>query len=154
MANQIQTPARTIGAAEVASNSLAVAYGDLVTVNSSGFVVKAGTTGRIEGFSMETKTFPSDNQTVGKDKLQYVRFADDTQVRLTVSNGTITSADNKNKFYNLASNGTVDAATETAVAEYVVTSDAGAAVDAVVKMQLRLVKQLSTTEGLFVVVNK
>jgi len=103
---------------------------------------------------METKTFASDNQTVGKVKLQYVRVSDDTQLRLTVSNGTITSADNKNKFYNLASNGTVDAATETGTAEYVVTSDAGAAVDAVVKMQLRLVKQLSTTEGLFVVVNK
>jgi hypothetical protein len=42
---------------------------------------------------METKTFASDNQTVGKVKLQYVRVSDDTQLRLTVSNGTITSAD-------------------------------------------------------------
>lgn len=150
----IQTPGRTIGAADIASNSLSVVYGDLVTVNTSGFVTKAGTTGRIEGVSMETRTFPSDNQTVGKTKLQYVRVSDDTQLRLTVSNGTISAADNKNKFFNLAANGTVDAATKTATAEYVNTSDAGVAVDAVVKMQLRLVKQLSTTEGLFVVVNK
>jgi len=41
------SPARFQGGNEIASNSLVIAYGDLVS-KSSGFLVKAGTTGEIE----------------------------------------------------------------------------------------------------------
>lgn len=145
MAEIVKT-GRQISVDEVASNSLAITSGDLVSL-SGGFVIKATTSGKVVGISKTTKTFAADNQTVAKAKVVFVPGSEGVVVKLT-ADATITQAD-VGKFYNLNANQTVDVATVQTVASYVNTSDAGAAVDAVINMQLELVKFIDATTGEF-----
>ena len=59
----------------IASNSVAIANGDMLSL-ASGFVVKAtASTGRVVGIANGTKTYTSDNQTVAKAKVNYLRLS-------------------------------------------------------------------------------
>jgi hypothetical protein len=136
----------------IGTNSATVAVGDLVSV-TSGFAVKATTTGAIVGSALAAKTFTSDNQTVAKATLPFRVFNNGTLIQLTASAASLANAD-IGSFFNLTSGQLVDYATKSATAQIVNTSDAGSATDAVVTKQLKLEKIDSTTVGWFSVVTK
>lgn len=140
---------REISEAKIATNSLSIVSGDFVSL-SSGFVIKATTSGKIEGISKTENTFDSDNQTVAQEKVVYV-FADEELRVEATADATITVAD-VGSYFNINADGTVDVATKSATWEYVNTSDAGAAVDTVIKMQLRLEDVLTSTLWIFSIV--
>lgn len=123
---------------DIAANSQTILSGDLLTVASSGYPRKAGATGAIIGIANNSVTSASDNETVAKLKVEYTLKNGIQYFDFPISGGTITVAD-QGKFYNLLSNGTaVDGATESTVESYVNTSDAGAAIDPVIKYQVKL----------------
>lgn len=69
----------------VASNSLSVVGGDLLSRNASGFIVKstvAATTPKIIGIATGEKTFASDNQTVDKKVIDFPVVNDEMRVEL------------------------------------------------------------------------
>ena len=126
-------------AANIAANSAAIANGDLVA-NSWGFVIKAiNTTVRpLLGVANGSITVASDNQTVGKLKVNYSRVEPyDTRFE-AVTSATIVQAD-VGKYYALTAAGIVDVATGNAAIQ------AGSVV--------RLEQVLSTLNGVFVVVS-
>ncbi len=122
-------PGELNGGEDIAENSLSVSFGDLLALKS-GFLDVAAAGDKIEGISVETKTFDADNQTVKKAKLQYVRLSDDTEFKMTVAGGTIAQA-NVGATYDVTG-WNVDATT------------VGTGT------QLRLRKVLTTTSGIFV----
>lgn len=146
---------------EIGGNSVSVSNGNFVSL-SGGYIIKAvDTSGRIEGIANETATMASDNQTVAKAKICYTVAQPTTEFEITISGGTVTQAD-VGKFYNLTSGGTaIDGTTESATGSYVNTSESltgnaesiGSATDAVLKLQFKLVKFLSATNGIFVANN-
>lgn len=103
------SPVKSAGWQKIAKNSLSVSFGDPVAVKS-GFLDKAVAWDTIIGYSTETKTFASDNQTVAKAQLQYVAISDEFIAEYTVANGTIAQANVWAK-YNLNASSNVDWAT-------------------------------------------
>lgn len=122
---------------EIASNSLSIANGDLLTL-ASGFVAKAvAASPVIVGVANGTATYAADNQTVAKKQVNYLRLIPrETIVELPLSAATLTQAD-VGKFYTLNASQQVDLTT-------------GAAVKGVLPLQL--VKFVSSSRGQFVAV--
>jgi len=112
---KIINPTYFIGGQEIAENSLDVDYGDLVAIKDWA-VTKAIPGDRIEWVSVETKTFDSDNQTVKGEKLEYVAMGDFSRIEATVSGWTIAQA-NLGSIYDIKTDGTVNGATITPVAQ-------------------------------------
>ena len=135
----------------IATNSLAVSNGDLLAL-ASGFVAKAtASTGRLIGCANGTKTYASDNQTVAKDVVNFLKFVPgETIIELTTT-ASIAAAD-VGKFFNLTGSQTVDHSTGRTFQTSVNTSDAGAAADAATIYPLQLVEYISATKGRFMVV--
>jgi regulator of RNase E activity RraA len=95
---------------EIASNSLSVANGDLLTL-ASGFVAKAvAASPMIIGVANGTKTYASDNQTVAKSKVNYLSVIPRETVLEIETSADVTQA-NVGKFYTLTAAQKVDAAT-------------------------------------------
>lgn len=70
---------------KIASNSLSVVGGDLVSINAAWFVVKStvpATTPVIEGVVVGEKVFKSTNQTTEKETLDYVVKNSEVRVEL------------------------------------------------------------------------
>lgn len=122
---------------EIATNSLAVANGDMLTL-ASGFVAKAvAASPVIIGIANGTKTYASDNQTVAKAKVNYLRVIPRKTILELETSADVTQA-NVGKFYTLTAAQKVDAAT-------------GAAVKGVLPLQL--IEYIgSTTKARFVAV--
>lgn len=131
----------------VATNSLSLVWRHFVSKTGE-VVSKATSSSVIAGVSYTQDTFASDNETVAKAKVEFEPSTTPNTYRVTITGGTITVADEE-KFYNLSNSETVNGATESTTGVYVNTSDAGAATDPVVKMQVQLVKFISATEGIF-----
>jgi len=95
---------------EIATNSLAVSNGDMLTL-TSGFVAKAvAASTQIIGIANGTKTFASDNQTVAKAKVNYLRVLPRETILELETSADVTQA-NVGKFYTLTAAQKVDAAT-------------------------------------------
>ena len=135
----------------IGANSLA-----LTEVN---FVAKAGSvvalataSDRIVWVNDTLKTYTADNETVAFAPVNFTPKEVNALYTVTITGGTVTVADEW-KFYNLSTSILVDGATESTVASYVKTDDAGVAVDAVVYLQLELIEFISATEWVFKIVN-
>lgn len=115
-------------------------------------VDKAWASDRIVWVNYTEKLFASNNETAWKDIVQFEPKKTDIIYQVTIAGWTIT-VDDESKFYNLSNSNTVDWTTESLVPYFVNTSDAGAAVDTVVSMQLELIKYISATEGTFRIIN-
>ena len=135
--------------ARIAANSLDINIGDLVS-ETSGFMVKAGTTGEIKWISLSKYTFASNNQTVAKRKVTFVPKTTDLILEMT-ADASIAQAD-VGSYFNINADGTVDVATKSATKSIVNTSDTGAATDPVVTKQLELVRVISSTVWEFKIV--
>lgn len=122
---------------EIASNSLSVANGDMLTL-ASGYVAKAvAASPAIIGIANGTKTYAADNQTVAKEKVNYLRIIPRETILELETSADVTQA-NVGKFYTLTAAQKVDAAT-------------GAAAKGVLPLQL--VEYIgSTTKARFVAV--
>ena len=103
---KIVSPDRLSGSNEVAKNSLVATYGLPVNVEL-GVVNQAGVGEKIEWIAVETKTFASDNETVAKAKLEFVRLKDETEVEFAVTNGSLVPT-SVGTLFDLAADGTVD----------------------------------------------
>lgn len=137
----------------IGANSLTTVAGQFFLKRTGNIVDKAtAATDRIVGVNETCAAFASDNQTVAKNKVWYVPKEVPEVYEVAISGGTIT-ADDEGKFYNLSAADTVNGATETTVPFYVKTDDAGVAADAVISMQLELVRFISATKGEFRIVN-
>ena len=112
---KIINPTYFIGGNEIAENSLDVEYGDLVSY-SDWVITNSAPGDKIEGVSVETKTFDSDNETVKHAKLEYVAMGDFSTVEMTVADGTITQA-NIGDVFDIKADGTVNWAEITPVAQ-------------------------------------
>lgn len=135
---------------KVAANNADFDSGTPVSIGATGAVPStAGTT--IIGVSVSATIFASDNFTVAKANVIYVPATAGQLYNIAITGGTITIAD-QGKYYNLTATAIVDGATESAVASYVNTSDAGAAIDSVIKYQVRLERFISSTLGEFSIV--
>lgn len=98
---------------EIATNSLSVANGDMLAL-ASGFIAKAvAATPRIVGIANGTKTYASDNQTVAKAKVNYLRVIPGETILELETSADVTQA-NVGKFYTLTAAQKVDAATAAA----------------------------------------
>ena len=126
---KIISPDRFSGGEWIASNSLDATFGTLLTIKS-GYIDNAVAGDKIEWLSAETKVFEANNQTVKKEKLQYIRIKDETELEITVGTGTISQANVWAKF-DLGSDNTVNATAAT-------------------PSQLTLRKVISSTKGIFV----
>lgn len=118
---------KNISGAEIAKNSITIARGDLVTIKS-GFAQKAGPADQIVGISVQDKTYGTKNQTETLAKLNYIGLDEDMTFKLKAGAGSVTQANVGAKFGILA--------------------------DGTVKMdatgtQVKLVKVISSTEGVF-----
>ncbi len=114
-----------------------VAFTDKCMVNEAGdFLILATVGGNIDGIAKQEVTMASDNQTVAKREVLWEPIKPSTTVRMTVTGGTITSAD-VGKFFDLATASTVDGATESATTG-----------------QLKMTKFISATKCEFQIVNK
>lgn len=99
---------------EIATNSLSVANGDLLTL-TAGFIAKAvAASTQIIGVANGTKTYASDNQTVAKAKVNYLAVIPRETVLEIATSADVTQA-NVGKFYTLTAGWIVDAATAAAV---------------------------------------
>lgn len=107
---------------------------------------------RIVGVNITEALYASDNQTVAKREVKYLPKEVYALYEVAITGGTIT-VDDEGKYYNLSAADLVSGATESTVPYYVNTSDAGVAVDAVLSMQLELVKFISATKAWFRIVN-
>lgn len=136
--------------AAVGGNSVAFANGDLVAL-SGGYAIKAIATSKIIGIANGAETFASDNQTVAKSKLSYLRVEPgETQIELGTSAATLAATD-VGKYYNINASQVVDLTTGSTSPADVNTSDAGAAADPVLFKQLRLERFISTSKGVFTI---
>lgn len=84
----------------IASNSLSVVWGTLVSIDANWLVVKstvAATTPVIEWVAVWEKTFTANNATVAKDKLEYVVKNSEVRVELA-TDADITQAMINDKF--------------------------------------------------------
>lgn len=135
----------------IATDSLSVSNGDMLSL-VSGFVAKAtASTGRIVGIANGTKTYTSDNETVAKAKVNYLRFVPgETLVELTTT-ASITAA-MVGQFFTLTSSQTIDHSTARVAQITTDTSDTGAAADVATRYQFQLVEFISATKGKFLVV--
>lgn len=133
------------GRSDVAKNSTAVQVGDFVTLD--GGAVTAATAGkRIDGLSNHTKTFSAINETVSKEKLVYVKSGPTLLVEVDIDGGTVTAED-EGKYFDLKDAHTVDGTTEST--DFAVVPAFGSPV---AFKQLRLVRFVSATRGVFAVV--
>ena len=114
-------------------------------------VSKATSSTKIAWVSLTQKVFTSDNQTVAMNRLNFIPVECDVLYNVTITGWTITVAD-EGKFYNLTDSVTVDWTTESTVAKYTNTSDAGGATDPLITMQLELVTFVSATNSVFRIV--
>jgi len=119
---------------------------------TSGIVEKATAGARIIWVNETQATFASDNETVALKRVNFVPSTANRLYEVEITGGTITVAD-EGKYYNLTDADTVNGATESTVPFYVNTSDAGGAVDAVIALQVQLVKFVSATKSIFRIVN-
>ena len=108
-------PTYFIGGNEIASNSLDVDYGDPISVKA-GYASKAVAGDKIDGISVETKTFEADNVTEEKAKLEFARLGDESVVEFTVEGWTIAQG-NVGSTYDLNASSNVNGATVAAVAQ-------------------------------------
>lgn len=154
---KIISPDRLSGGQEVAENSLVAVTGLPINVES-GIVSKADAGEKIEGLSMETKTFDSDNESVKKSKLEFVRLKDETEVEFEVSGGTISTA-NVGDLFDITSTGVVNGASITPVAQVDTVTLTGTSGTATVTGAGALTKtvtfdtDLTTTAAAFVTAN-
>ena len=132
----------------IGANSVDTTTGECFVSISGNIVSKATSSSVIAGVSIARKAYASDNETVAKAKLEYMPKDVDALFAVTITGGTITAAD-EGKFYNLSDSVTVDGTTESTTGVYVNTSDAGAAVDAILHYQLQMVQFVSATNCLF-----
>lgn len=137
----------------IGANSLDTTWGAFFVSKVSGIVDKATNAVGIVWVNVTESIYASDNQTVA---LKWVNFTPANNNRLyevAITGGTVTIVDEQ-KYYNLTASGwdTVDGTTETTIKSYVNTSDAGGAVDPVIKMQLQLVKFVTATKSIFRIV--
>lgn len=79
--------------AKIASNSLAAGIGTAVKL-ASGFIDEAGAGDTIEGVSVTTKTFASDNQTVASDVVTYKPVRPDDYYMIPIEGFSIVFAGN------------------------------------------------------------
>lgn len=137
----------------IGANNLDLTNG-VTFLKRAGNVVSQATAAadRIVGVNITEALFASNNQTVGLKEVKYLPKEVYALYECTISGGTIT-VDDEGKYYNLSAADTVNGATESTVPYYVNTSDAGAAADPVISMQLELVKFISATKGWFRIVN-
>lgn len=126
---KIVSPWRFSGGQEEATNGL-VAVNGLPVAIKNGYVDKAVAWDKVEWLSAETKTFASDNQSTVREKLQFIRLNDETQVEIEVGTGTIVEA-NRGELFDLGTDGTIDATATT-------------------PSQLILREFISSTKGVFV----
>jgi hypothetical protein len=136
----------------IGANSMDLTIG-ATFLKRSGNVVSIATaaTDRIVGVNVTEALYASDNQTVAFKEVKYIDKSAHALYEVAISGGTVT-VDDEGKFYNLSAADTVNGATESVVPYYVDTT-AGAAVDAVLCMQLELVKFVSATKGWFKIIN-
>ena len=135
----------------IASNSLAVANGDMLSL-VSGFVVKAtASTWRIIGIANGTKTYTSDNQTVAKAKVNYLRVTPWETILELNTTSSITAAGVGN-FFNINSSQVIDHATVRQFQTSTNTSDGGVTADIATIYPFQLVEYISATKGKFLVV--
>lgn len=135
MANKLYKSGRFIGAEGIGGNSVTVADWDFVS-KVGGFIVASTTGVDIEWVANGGQTFDSDNQTVGKKKLTYLKADDYMQFKCEIAGGTITQA-KEGMYYDLTDKDTVNGTTESASTG-----------------QVKLVKFVTATVGIFQVVNK
>jgi len=114
---------------------------------TAGIVEKATAGAKIIWVNVTEWTMTSDNETVAKVRINFVPASAGRLYEVEISWGTVTVAD-EGKYYNLSDADTVNGATESTVPYYVDTT-AGAAVDAVISMQVQLVKFVSATKSIF-----
>jgi hypothetical protein len=137
----------------IGANSLDLTAGATFLKRAGNIISQASaTTDRIIGVNITEALFASDNQTNAKKEVKYLPKDVYALYRVTISGGAVTVA-NEGSFFNLSAADTVNGASVTTTPFYVNTSDAGAAVDPVLSMQLELVKFESSTQGWFRIVN-
>ena len=134
----------------VGANSLNLT-GKFFLKRTGNIIDKAGASDRVIGVNYTEWVFAADNQTVAKAKVEFEPKETQMTYVVEITGGTVT-VDDEGKFYNLTDADTVNGATESTVPYYVDTT-AGAAVDAVISLQLQLVKFISATKGVFKIVN-
>lgn len=121
----------------IGANSADFSATDYFVSRSGNVVSKAGASGVVEGVSLTRATYASDNQTVAQAQLNYIPKEVNNLYDVTITNGTITVADEM-KYYNLTSAGNVvDGTTESTTTG-----------------QLQLVKFKTATLSSFAIVNK
>lgn len=119
----------------VGANSLALDATYFINEAQGGVVSKATVGGVISGVNDTIKTFASDNQTVALAKAYYVPTKVDAVYEVTITGGTITSAD-KGKYFDLSDAETVDGSTKSTTTG-----------------QVQMVEFISATKGIFKIVN-
>lgn len=99
------------GSAEaIASNSLAVANGDMISL-TTGFAIKAvAASTAISGIANGTKTYTADNQTVAKAKVNYLRVIPRETILELETSADATQA-NVGRYFTLTAAQKVDVAT-------------------------------------------
>lgn len=137
----------------IGANSLDLTNGATFLKRAGNIVSQAtAATDRIVGVNITEALYASDNQTNAKKEVKYLPKEVYALYEVTISGGTIT-VDDEGKYYNISAADTVSGATESTTPYYVNTSDAGAATDPVLSMQLELVKFISATKAWFRIVN-
>ena len=134
----------------VGANSLNLT-GKFFLKRTGNIIDKAGASDRIIWVNYTEWVFAADNQTVAKAKVEFEPKETQMTYVVEITGGTVT-VDDEGKFYNLTDADTVNGATESTVPYYVDTTT-GAAVDAVISLQLQLVKSISATKWEFKIVN-
>jgi hypothetical protein len=96
--------------AEIAANSLSIANGDMISL-TTGFVAKAvAASTAISGIANGTKTYASDNQTVAKAKVNYLRVIPRETILELETSADATQA-NVGRYFTLTAGQKVDVAT-------------------------------------------
>ena len=134
---------------EIVGNSASVVNGGFVSF-SSGYIVPATTSGKIEWVANHTVTGASDNITVAKLTCNYTKNHPWIDFEVDISWGTITHAD-VGKYYSLLTYDTVDGSTES-TSKIAYELDVSNNVIVSYDRQLRMVGYVSATAGLFEIV--
>jgi len=114
-----------------------VVFTDKCMVDATGwFLILAIVGGNIDGIAKQEVTMASDNQTGAMKEVLWEPIKPSTTVKMTVTGGTITVAD-EGKFFDLATASTVNWASESATTG-----------------QLKMTKFISATKCEFAIVNK
>ena len=94
----------------IASNSLSVANGDMISL-TTGFAIKAvAASTAISGIANGTKTYAADNQTVAKAELSYLRVIPRETILELETSADATQA-NVGRYFTLTAGQKVDVAT-------------------------------------------